>query len=322
MGDFGQLDPVESEIYDVENSEVFANLADCQVLEMLINYRAMNDPEYKLFLEDQDKVRDDKQFNMKTYGKKECRKSLAWTNRTRRALNEKWNLKESQNVKYITLKNIRVYKNLPIISKKTTSVGDKKYGYKIRNNEEFEVIDFDNTNIQMKSIITEEIIKIKHEEFKFFELAYCITVHCSQGDTIREPYSIYEWQRFNKKLMYVAMSRATMKSHVNFCNIDYDLYHGYVYKITNTLTDKIYIGSTKTSIEQRFEEHVKCNDGSPLHSAMQELGAENFKIELVEKVEYYDEEQLLITEACHMMKNNSIEAGYNTKFSVSLENLY
>ena len=97
MGDFGQLDPVESEIYDVENSETFANLADCQVLEMLINYRAMNDPEYKLFLEDQDKVRDDKPFNMKAYGKKECRKSLAWTNRTRRALNEKWNLKESQN---------------------------------------------------------------------------------------------------------------------------------------------------------------------------------------------------------------------------------
>ena len=77
------------------------------------------------------------------------------------------------------------------------------------------------------------------------------------------------------------MSRATMKSHVNFCNIDYDLYHGYIYKITNTLTDKIYIGTTKTSIEQRFEEHVKCNDDSPLHSAMQELGAENFKIELV-----------------------------------------
>jgi hypothetical protein len=44
MGDFGQLDPVESEIYDVENSEVFANLADCQVLEMLINYRAISVP--------------------------------------------------------------------------------------------------------------------------------------------------------------------------------------------------------------------------------------------------------------------------------------
>ena len=56
MGDFGQLDPIETIIYDVENSEVFADLVDCQVLEMLINYRDINDPEYKLFLEDQDKV--------------------------------------------------------------------------------------------------------------------------------------------------------------------------------------------------------------------------------------------------------------------------
>jgi hypothetical protein len=44
----------------------FADLVDCQVLEMLINCRAMNDPEYKLFLEDQDKVRGDKPFDMKT----------------------------------------------------------------------------------------------------------------------------------------------------------------------------------------------------------------------------------------------------------------
>ena len=69
----------------------------------------MNDPEDKLFSEDQHKVRDDKPFDMKTDGEKECRKSLAWTNRTRRALNEKWNLKES--------KNVRVCKSLPVISK-------------------------------------------------------------------------------------------------------------------------------------------------------------------------------------------------------------
>ena len=36
---------------------------------------------------------------IKSYGKKECRKSICWTNRTRKAVNQKWNLKESQNVK-------------------------------------------------------------------------------------------------------------------------------------------------------------------------------------------------------------------------------
>ena len=59
---------------------------------------------------------------------------------------------------------MRVYKNLPIISKKTVNVGDKQLGQQIRNNEEFEVIDFDNSNIKIKSEITKEIIKIKHDE--------------------------------------------------------------------------------------------------------------------------------------------------------------
>jgi group I intron endonuclease len=122
--------------------------------------------------------------------------------------------------------------------------------------------------------------------------------------------------------MYVAISRARARKYINFCDVDCQLQEGYIYIIVNQLTNKLYIGSTKTSIEQRFDEHVKCLDGSPLHSAIQELGHENFKIELVEKVPYIDEEQLLIAETANIIKFNSIEAGYNTKLSVSLENLY
>ncbi len=55
---------------------------------------------------------------------------------------------------------------------------------------------------------------------------------------------------------------------------------------------------------------------------MQELGYENFKIELVGKIPYIDDEQLLIAETANIIKFNSIEAGYNTKLSVSSENLY
>ena len=122
--------------------------------------------------------------------------------------------------------------------------------------------------------------------------------------------------------MYVAMSRATMKSHVNFCHVDYDLFHGYIYKITNTLTDKIYIGSTKTNIEQRFQEHLTAKDTSALHKDIQELGPENFNIELVEKIEYIDEETLLIAETTYIIAYDSINSGYNTKYSISLENLF
>ena len=164
--------------------------------------------------------------------------------------------------------------------------------------------------------------RIKHEEMKHFQLGYCMTVHCSQGSTFDFDYSIYEWQCFTKEMLYVAVSRSTQKKYINFCDTDYKLNEGFVYKITNKMTNKIYIGSTKTSIEQRFNEHVKCLDGSPLHSDMQELGPCNFNIELVEKIEYIDEETLLIAETANIIKFNSIEFGYNTKYSINLENLY
>ena len=43
-----------------------------------------------------------------------------------------------------------------IISKKTVNIGDKQLGQQIRNNEEFEVIDFDNSNMKNKSEITKK----------------------------------------------------------------------------------------------------------------------------------------------------------------------
>ena len=102
-------------------------------------------------------------------------------------------------------------------------------------------------------------------------------------------------------MLYVAISRARQRSFVNFCNVDCQLQEGFVYKIVNQLTNKLYIGSTKTSIEQRYQEHIKSLDGSPLHSDIQELGHQNFKIELVEKIPYIDEEQLLIAETVNII---------------------
>ena len=105
-------------IYNVQDLELFAELVDCRLLELTKNYRAMNDPEFKNFLNDMMTIREGGQIKFNKYGKNECRKSICWTNRIRKAIDQKWNLKENQNIKYITLNNMRVYKNLPIISKK------------------------------------------------------------------------------------------------------------------------------------------------------------------------------------------------------------
>jgi hypothetical protein len=55
---------------------------------------------------------------------------------------------------------------------------------------------------------------------------------------------------------------------------------------------------------------------------MQELGVENFDVELVETVQYVDEETLLICEAMYMMDYDSIVSGYNTKYPVDLTNIF
>ena len=53
-----------------------------------------------------------------------------------------------------------------------------------------------------------------------------------------------------------------------------------IYKITNLLSEKIYIGQTKQKIEQRFLQHSKAN--SPLGQAMRQCGLENFTVEVIE----------------------------------------
>jgi ATP-dependent exoDNAse (exonuclease V) alpha subunit len=66
------------------------------------------------------------------------------------------------------------------------------------------------------------MIEGKEQEFKVSEfsnhflLAFCITIHCSQGQTYDEKYTIYDWNhpRFNNKLAYVALSRSTKYEYI------------------------------------------------------------------------------------------------------------
>jgi group I intron endonuclease len=65
--------------------------------------------------------------------------------------------------------------------------------------------------------------------------------------------------------------------------------NGFIYKITNNINNKVYIGKTLLSVEERFKEH--CNDSQkttinkrPLYNAMKKYGTEHFSIEVVEEV--------------------------------------
>ena len=50
---------------------------------------------------------------------------------------------------------------------------------------------------------------------KLFYLGFCFTTHRAQGETIDKDYTIYEWDKMNTKLRYVALSRSTDKKYIN-----------------------------------------------------------------------------------------------------------
>lgn len=64
--------------------------------------------------------------------------------------------------------------------------------------------------------------------------------------------------------------------------------NGYIYKIWNDINDKVYIGKTAYSLEQRWKEHrndykTRRCEKRPLYDAMNKHGIEHFYIELIEE---------------------------------------
>lgn len=61
-----------------------------------------------------------------------------------------------------------------------------------------------------------------------------------------------------------------------------------IYKITNNVNGKIYIGQTIRTLEERFTEH-KRNKKSLISKALKRYGIENFTIEQIDTAESIDE---------------------------------
>lgn len=70
--------------------------------------------------------------------------------------------------------------------------------------------------------------------------------------------------------------------------------YGIIYKISNTINNKVYIGQTRYSLEHRFTAHKKKAMQNTishvhLHEAMRKYGVDNFYIEQIDIAETPEE---------------------------------
>jgi group I intron endonuclease len=54
---------------------------------------------------------------------------------------------------------------------------------------------------------------------------------------------------------------------------------GIIYKITNKITNKVYIGQTRFSVDKRFKEHCKSDNKTYIKSTISKYGKDAFVIE-------------------------------------------
>lgn len=83
---------------------------------------------------------------------------------------------------------------------------------------------------------------------------------------------------------------------------------GYIYKITNKVNGKSYIGQTRYTIEFRWRQHIHKKDNTYFHNAIKKYGVDNF---IVEKLEECNIEDLNEKEIYYIAKYNTFKDGYN-----------
>ena len=227
-GDFKQLKPVNDRYdYNYEKSPALFELCDNNKLQ-LTKCRRADDVMFKLCDPSNIKSLDTSQF-----GNRFTDRHLAFTNKKRIAINDccmkrfidqqieiakKNKKKQPTPIQLSKLdfdnnsQDVTLLPNMPIIAR----INSKPL--EIANNETFIIKSFtkDNQQVIIQSDATQKEIKINLNDFqKLFYVAFCITVHKSQGATFNHPYTIHQWNLFDKRLKYVALSRATKKEYIN-----------------------------------------------------------------------------------------------------------
>jgi ATP-dependent exoDNAse (exonuclease V) alpha subunit len=226
-GDFLQLLPVNDRFhFDYQNSQALFELCDGNKLQLTKCRRA-----------------DDTLFNLcnpltmykvnpSDFDSKFTMRHLSFTNKKRievnnkcmslfiKQKNEEANKKKKKQPTVLKLaklsydknsQDVQLIENMPVIAR----INCKEYN--IANNDTYTITKFEKDTIFLKSDLDQKnVCQIKQTEFqKYFHVAFCITIHRSQGCTFDHPYTLHEWNLYDYRLKYVALSRATKKEYIN-----------------------------------------------------------------------------------------------------------
>lgn len=220
VGDFEQLQPVNDRWRgDYLSSPALAELVNNNRIELTECKRS--DDELFELCKDVDAVNPEDFVPQKN-----TMRHLAFTNRKRVEVNErmmKWFYLYKKKVVPLHLEKLMyndnsqdvwLCKDMPVISYRT----EKNWF----NNEEFVIKHIKDKQgkqgvlVSMICLTNERTtIEIPKEQFQSnFYPGFCLTVHKSQGSTYDAPYTIHEWGKFDRRLKYVALSRATKKNNI------------------------------------------------------------------------------------------------------------
>lgn len=198
------------------NSDVFKELVDNNKL-ILTKCRRSDDKHYK-------NCSNVNNVNINDYGNKIADFNICYTNNKRIEINkilmdrvkEKNKIKKLVSLELPKFKFSKISQNVyltigtPIISIKNVKsldfVNSEMFNIK-KINKDDEIITISNLN---------KDIEIPFNKFQnWFHVAYCITSHKSQGQTINKPYTIHDWDRMDETCKYVSLSRASKFEYVN-----------------------------------------------------------------------------------------------------------
>ena len=232
-GDPRQLPPVEDESVDYFNHPTIQFIADYNNIEYSFFEKCRYDKELYDYLEDislenplKVKLPVGKSFGVSNEGH-----NLCYSNKKRKEINSLFNdhyrkSRISMYVEYVKKvdkegneidskynQSFYVYDGLPIIANVTI-------GSSIMKNETFVIdkIDYDKNMFHITISDDEDAWYPVMDIHKFFTICYAMTIHKSQGDTIRSVVNIHEFNKIrrDKKLFYTAVSRATSISNIRY----------------------------------------------------------------------------------------------------------